>query len=195
MTVSIGHSGASFDVASEALSKGVQCCTHTFNAMRLFHQHEPAIMGAVLNDRDCYCEAICDGLHLHPGTVNMLLNTKGWDRVIAITDSIMAAGLPDGQYQLGANKITVIDGDAKLLHENVRAGSTLTMCQALKNIMKFTNAPVEKAIKLMSENPAKMLGIYDKVGSLDIGKLANIVILDKEFHVESTFVRGKKVFS
>lgn len=109
-------------------------------------------MGAAL-ESDCWCEAICDGRHLHPGTVRMLLKCKGWDRVIAITDSIMAAGLPDGKYKLGVNDVVVEDGDAKLATTGVRAGSTLTLAQALKNIVKFTGSPVEDVIPLMTVNP------------------------------------------
>ena len=131
VTVAIGHSGADYDTSMEAIRRGARCVTHTFNAMRLFHQHQPAIMGAAL-ESDCWCEAICDGRHLHPGTVRMLLKCKGWDRVIAITDSIMAAGLPDGNYKLGVNDVVVRDGDAVLASNGVRAGSTLTLAQALE---------------------------------------------------------------
>ena len=100
--IAIGHSGADYATARQAIADGARACTHTFNGMRLFHQHEPAIMGAVLASPDVYCEAICDGRHLHPGTVEMLLRCKGLDRVVAITDSIQAAGLPDGNYKLTA---------------------------------------------------------------------------------------------
>ncbi|MDO4432185.1 MAG: N-acetylglucosamine-6-phosphate deacetylase [Aerococcaceae bacterium] len=192
--VSIGHSGATYAIAKQAIEVGAQCCTHTFNAMRLFHQHEPAIMGAVLESEQCYCEAICDGRHLHPGTVRMLLQTKGWDRVVAITDSIMAAGLPDGKYKLGVNDIVVVNGDAKLAYADVRAGSTLTTGQALRNIMNYTGAPVTKVSKLLTENPAKLFDMFDEVGSIDVGKLANIVILDQDYQVVQTIVKGKSVF-
>lgn len=193
--VSIGHSGATYNEAKLAIEAGAQCCTHTFNAMRLFHQHEPAIMGAVLESDDCYCEAICDGRHLHPGTVRMLLNSKGWNRVIAITDSIMAAGLPDGNYKLGVNDIVVKNGDAKLAYADVRAGSTLTTVQALCNIMAYTGEPVTKVIQLLTENPAKLFNIYDEVGSIDVGKLANLVVLDDEYEVIKTIVKGNVVYS
>ena len=125
ITVAIGHSGADYETSWDAIRKGAQSCTHTFNAMKLLHQHFPAIMGAAL-ESDIYCEAICDGRHLHPGTVRLLLKVKGLDRVVAITDSIMAAGLPDGKYKLGVNDVVVEDGDAKLAENGVRAGSTLT---------------------------------------------------------------------
>ena len=134
VVVAIGHSGADYETSMQAIQNGARCITHTFNAMKLFHQHFPAIMGAAL-ESDARCEAICDGRHLHPGTVRMLLKCKGWDRVIAITDSIMAAGLPDGRYKLGVNDVVVEDGDAKLASNGVRAGSTLTTGQALRNLV------------------------------------------------------------
>jgi len=141
MTVGIGHSGADYDTAMKAIENGAATATHTFNAMKLMHQHFPAIMGAVL-ESDIYCEAICDGRHLHPAVVRLLLKVKGIDKVVAVTDSIMATGLPDGNYKLGVNDIVVVDGDAKLAVGGSRAGSTLTTVTALKNILKFTGLPL-----------------------------------------------------
>ena len=194
ITVAIGHSGADYDTAWKAIDHGAACCTHTFNAMKLLHQHFPAIMGAAL-ESDIYCEMICDGRHLHPGTVRLLIKTKGLDKVIAITDSIMAAGLPDGNYKLGVNDVVVVDGDAKLADTGVRAGSTLTQDTALKNLLCYTKRPVEEILPMLSENPAKLLGIFDKKGSIAEGKDADIVILDKEYNVADVFVGGKKVSS
>lgn len=190
ITVSIGHSGADYDTAWKAIDKGAACCTHTFNAMKLLHQHFPAIMGAVL-ESDIYCEMICDGRHLHPGTVRLLIKTKGIDKVVAITDSIMAAGLPDGNYKLGVNDVVVVDGDAKLADTGVRAGSTLTQDTALRNLLSFTKRPVEEILPMLSENPAKLLGIFESKGSIDNGKNADIVILNDEYQVCDVFVAGK----
>ena len=125
--VAIGHSGADYDTARAAVANGAMASTHTGNAMKLLHQHFPAIWGAVLEDDRVYCEVICDGRHLHPGTVRLILKTKGLERVVAVTDSIMAAGLPDGEYRLGVNEVVVIDGDAKLKENGTRAGSTLSL--------------------------------------------------------------------
>lgn len=191
ITVAIGHSGADYETTWKAIDNGVACCTHTFNAMKLFHQHFPAVMGAVL-ESDIYCEAICDGRHLHPGTVRMLIKTKGLDKVIAITDSIMAAGLPDGNYKLGVNDVVVVDGDAKLADTGVRAGSTLTQDVALKNLLSFTGRPLEEILPMFSENPAKMLGIFDNKGSISEGKDADIVILDENNNIAGVFVEGRR---
>jgi N-acetylglucosamine-6-phosphate deacetylase len=190
ITIAIGHSGADYETSWQAIQNGAESCTHTFNAMRLLHQHEPAIMGAAL-ESDIYCEAICDGRHLHPGTVRLLLKTKGLDRVVAITDSIMAAGLMDGQYRLGANDIVVENGDAKLAGSGVRAGSTLTQDIALKNLLSFTGRPLEELIPLFTENPAKLIKVFDKKGSIDDGKDADLVILDEHNDVADVFVGGR----
>ena len=192
IVVAIGHSGADYDTSMKAIENGAASCTHIFNAMKLLHQHFPAIMGAAM-ESDIYCEAICDGRHLHPGVVRLLIKTKGLDRVVAITDSIMAAGLPDGNYKLGVNDVVVVDGDAKLASNGVRAGSTLTTGQALKNIMKFTGRSIEEVLQLLTVNPAKLIGVFDKKGSIADGKDADLVILDEENNVKDTFVRGKQV--
>lgn len=192
IVVAIGHSGADYETAMQCIENGATCATHTFNAMKLMHQHYPAIMGAVL-ESDIYCEAICDGRHLHPAVFRILLKTKGMDRVIAVTDSIMATGLPDGHYKLGVNDIIVVDGDAQLANGHTRAGSTLTTGNALKNMIKFTNRPLEEVIGLLTENPAKMLGIYDKTGSIAVDKYADIVVLNSNYEVIDSFVQGKLI--
>ncbi len=191
--VGIGHSGATYDQAVQAIKNGADLATHTFNAMRLFHQHEPAIMGAVLEDDNIYCEMICDGLHLVPATVRLLVKIKGMERVIGITDSIMAAGLPDGNYHLGVNDVVVKDGDAKLASNGTRAGSTLTLNRGLKNLMAFTGKTLEEVIPAMTENPAKMLGVDDHIGFIDDGMDADLVLLDENNDVAKVFVKGSPV--
>lgn len=193
--VAIGHSGADYETSMAAIARGAMASTHTGNAMKLLHQHFPAIFGAVLEADDVYCEVICDGRHLHPGTVRLILKTKGLDRVVAITDSIMAAGLPDGAYKLGVNDVVVVDGDAKLKSNGVRAGSTLTTIQALKNLLKFTGRPLEALIPLLTENPARLIGVFDRKGSIGAGKDADLVVLDKNNDISQVFVGGVSVYS
>ncbi len=187
--VGIGHSGATYSQAMDAIEKGADLATHTFNAMRLFHQHEPAIMGAVL-ESDVYCEMICDGLHLVPATVRLLTKIKGMDQLIAITDSIMAAGLPDGNYKLGVNDVVVKDGDAKLASNGVRAGSTLTQNRALKNIMAFTGKSLEEVIPVLTENPAKLLGLDSRIGRIREGMDADLVFLDENNDIAQVYLKG-----
>lgn len=192
ITVAIGHSGADYDTAMRAIAQGAASSTHTGNAMRLLHQHEPAIWGAAL-ESDIYCEMICDGRHLHPGTVRLYVKTKGTDRVVAVSDSIMAAGLPDGNYRLGVNDIVVKDGDARLATADVRAGSTLTQDVALKNLLAFTGRPLEEVLPILTENPARLIGVYDRKGSIADGKDADLVLLDADNEIAGVIVRGEFV--
>ena len=191
ISVAIGHSGADYETAWSCIRNGAVASTHTMNAMKLMHQHFPAILGAVL-ESDVYCEAICDGRHLHPGSVRLLIKMKGIERMVAVTDSIMAAGLPDGNYKLGVNDVVVVDGDAKL-PDGTRAGSTLTTGQALKNIIKFTGMTLEQVLPMLTVNPARVVGADSRVGSLEPGKDADIVILDKGYNVKDTFVKGHQL--
>lgn len=186
----MGHSGAGYDRAMQCVHAGVRSTTHLGNAMRLFHQHDPAIFGAAL-ETDVYVEAICDGRHLHPGTVRLYLKAKGWDRVLAVTDSIMAAGLPDGAYKLGVNDVIVEDGDAKL-PSGVRAGSTLTMIRALRNIASFTGTGVEQASRLLTENPARLMGWTAK-GAIAPGRDADFVFLNENDEVVRTVAQGRTI--
>ena len=191
--VALGHSGASYEQSMRAIRDGARAITHTFNGMQLFHQHRPGLMGAAL-ESDVYCEAICDGRHLHPGTVRMLIKCKGAERVVAVTDSIMAAGLPDGNYKLGVNDVIVEDGDARLARDGSRAGSTLTMDAALRNLMAFTGKGMEDMLPLLTENPARLLRIDHRKGRLAVGLDADIALLDDDCAVHATFVRGRLVY-
>ena len=192
IVVGIGHSGATYDQAMAAIALGATVGTHVGNAMRLFHQHEPAIFGAIL-ESDVYCETICDGRHLAPGSVRMYCKCKGLDRIVAITDSIMAAGLPDGDYHLGVNEVVVEHGDAKLKSNGTRAGSTLTQDTALKNMLKWLPYTLEEILPTLSENPAKEMGLWDRKGSLETGKDADVVLLDEDANVVHVFARGNRV--
>ena len=189
IVVAMGHSGADYDTAMAPIQAGTAACTHTFNAMAPLHQHRPAIIGAAL-ESDVYCEMICDGLHLHPAIVRLLWKTKGPQRLVAITDSIMAAGLPDGNYHLGVNQVVVEKGDAKLASDGTRAGSTLTQDRALRNLLSFTGLSLEEILPVLTENPAKLIGVYDRKGSIEDGKDADLVVLDEQNQVADVFLQG-----
>lgn len=177
VVVSLGHSGADYEQTMACVEAGAKSFTHTLNAMRHMTQHAPNIAGAAYLS-DNYCEVICDGKHIHPDVVRFLLKVKGLNRIIAITDSMMAAGLGDGEYKLGQNRVIVVDGDARIAETGTRAGSTLTIDSCLQNVLKFTGLPLEKALMTLTENPARLLGIFDKTGSLEVGKLAEFIIID-----------------
>lgn len=172
---SIGHSNATYKEAMKAIELGAKSFTHTFNAMRLTHQHEPGVMGAALMSI-VYTEVICDGIHVNKDMVKLLLKNKGLDKVIAITDSMMAAGLGDGEFKLGLNAVTVKNGDALITNTNIRAGSTLTASKCLDNIVSFSGLSLEDAILTMTKNPAKMLGLDHITGEIKEGYLAEFII-------------------
>lgn len=167
--VNLGHTGATYAQTMACLDTGADGFTHTFNGMRLMHQHELGAGGCAMLS-GTYCEAICDGRHLNRHTVELLLKVKGLDKLILITDSMMAAGMPDGEYRLGSLDIVVTDGDARTKGEDSRAGSTLLAYDGVKNFAAFTGLPLEQAITAMSENPAKRFGL--NTGSLEPGRLA-----------------------
>ena len=192
IVVAMGHSGADYDTAMAAIQAGTAACTHTFNAIAPLHQHRPAIIGAAL-ESDIYCEMICDGLHLHPAIVRLLWKTKGAQRLVAITDSIMAAGLPDGNYHLGVNQVVVENGDAKLASDGTRAGSTLTQDRALRNLLSFTGLSLEEILPVLAENPAKLIGVYDWKGSIENGKDADLVVLNEQNQVVDVFIQGLRL--
>jgi N-acetylglucosamine-6-phosphate deacetylase len=188
IVVSMGHSGASYEEAISCIESGANSSTHTMNAMKPIHQHKPGILTAVL-EKDIFCEVICDGFHLHPAIVRLLLKVKGISRMIAVTDSIMASGLEDGEYVLGANKVYVRNSDAAL-EDGTRAGSTLTGIKALKNLIDFTGLPINELVPVLTENPAKLLGLQDRKGKIETGYDADITVLDKDLNVKAVFTSG-----
>lgn len=158
ISISLGHSNATYRQAMEAFEHGARCVTHCGNAMRLFHQHEPGLLGAAF-DSDCYIEVIGDGLHVAPDSVKVFLKVKKPERIVVITDSMSAAGMGDGEFILGGNRVIVKDGDAKIPESGVRAGSVLTMDKAFENICRFTGLGEDAVYPMFRMNHEKLLGI------------------------------------
>ena len=173
--VSLGHSGADGETVTKALKAGAKSFTHFGNAMSPLDRHNLNMVGSALLS-DAYCEVICDGKHVEKDVLRLLLKTKGINKVVGITDSIMAAGLPDGIYKLGVQNVTVQNGDARLTDTDVRAGSTLDAYLGLANIVSFTGLPLTEAIKLWTVNPAKLVGLSDRIGTIEVGKDADFII-------------------
>ncbi|MDE3840106.1 N-acetylglucosamine-6-phosphate deacetylase [Bacillus methanolicus] len=190
VVASIGHSDATYDETIKAVEAGAKHVTHLFNGMRGLHHREPGIAGAALLLKELLVEIIADGIHVRPEMIQLSLQTKGIDRMILITDSMRAKCLKNGTYDLGGQDVTVNDGKA-LLENGTLAGSILKMKDSIQNIIKFTGISLLDAIQLASVNPAKQMGVYDRKGSLAPGKDADIVILDENYEVFSTFCRGK----
>ncbi len=190
ITVGIGHSDALYDECMTALENGACTFTHTFNAMRPLLHREPGCVGAALSS-DAFAEFIVDGFHLSPSVVNLSYKAKGNDRFVLITDSIAAAGMPDGKYALAGIPVNVTDGKI-LTEDGTIAGSSLDMVTGVKNLMKFTGKSIEEILPCATQNPARQVGIYDTCGSLEVGKRADILILgDGEFEIDDIIIGGK----
>ncbi len=189
--VSIGHSNATADPARLGIAAGAVSATHTFNAMRSFSQREPGILGVVLDDDKLYAEIISDGFHVDPSAVRLFWKAKGAERAILVTDGISATGMPDGMYKLGNLDVEVKDG--KCLHDGVIAGSTLTMDRAVSNFREFTRAGLVAVLGLAARNPARMLGLEERFGSLEVGRRADFVVLGEGGVLREAVLGGERV--
>ena len=191
VTVSIGHTSCNYEQALEAFDAGAKQVTHLFNAMNPLLHRSPGPIGAAA-DSDCRVELICDGLHIHPAVIRLVFRLFGKDRVIIISDSLRATGMPDGQYEFGGQDIFV-NGMKATLTDGTIAGSVTDlmggMVQAVRSGVSLSDAVTAAAV-----NPAKVLGIYDRFGSLDAGKEANIVILNPDLSLRAVVFRGNTVF-
>ena len=183
--VSMGHSNATAAETRAAIAAGAVSATHTFNAMRTLDHREPGIVGTVLTDDRVYAELICDGIHVAREMVKLWWRAKGPERALLVTDAMSAAGMPDGEYQLGGFAVQVEGGRA--MARGVLAGSVLTLDRALMNFLEFTQAPLEQGLRLVTANPAAMSGI---AGGLVVGGPANLVALDTEGRLAGSVVNG-----
>ncbi len=189
----VGHSAATYEQMVEAVNLGINHATHTFNQMEGLHHRKPGTVGGVLLLREIYAEFIADGVHLHPAVVDMIVRLKGPEKALLITDAISGAGMPDGDYELGGQKIVVKEGAVRLA-DGTLAGSALTMDQAVRNVRRFTGRPLKECIQMATLTPARSIGVADRKGSLERGKDADVVILDQDLNVASTMVMGEVVY-
>ncbi len=193
---SIGHSGATFEEARMAIANGARSMTHIFNGMTPFHHRNPGLIGAAMRFRDTYGEVICDGNHSNVNSLNNLFMAKGRDYTIMITDALMVKGLPVGTKVLfGGNEIELYeDGSAHLTSTKGLAGSTLKVNMGLKVLVEKAMVPWDYAINSCTLNPARLLGIDKKKGAIRAGNDADIVVLNDDYSVETTYARGKVVY-
>lgn len=190
-TLGLAHTDATFAEATGAFKCGAVSLTHTYNAMSPFHHRDGGAVGAGLLTDGVYCELICDGFHVSPEAVKMAYTLKG-DRVVLITDSMAGTGMPDGEYSIAGLPVTVKNGQAKTV-EGAIAGSTLTLIDGVKNLAKFANISFDDALYCATASPAKMLGAYGELGSIDEGKRANMIILDEDNNVSGVIFRGVRI--
>lgn len=189
----IGHTDATYEQTVEAIDAGATVATHLFNAMPPLGHRAPGPIAALLEDERVTVELINDGTHLHPAALELAFHRAGADRVAFITDAMDAAGFGDGVYQLGPLEVEVKDGVARLAVGGSIAGSTLTLDTAFQRAATVDRLPVTDIVRAISANPAKLLGVYDRVGSLEPGKDADLVILDADFAVTGVLRRGEWV--
>ncbi|MEO6627918.1 MAG: N-acetylglucosamine-6-phosphate deacetylase [Aquihabitans sp.] len=188
----IGHTDASHDGTLAAFDAGARLVTHLCNAMGPFHHREPGAVGASLDDRRVVCEVIADGHHVHPSVVRTIMAAKGCDGIALITDAIAAAGSGDGEYDLGGQVVVVRNGVARQKTTGALAGSTLTMADAFANVVHW-GVSVADASQMASLVPARMLGLADIVGSIEVGKSADLVVLDDALSVIAVVAGGRVV--
>ncbi len=188
-TVSLGHSTADFKTACEAYENGASNATHLFNGMPALLHREPGIIGAALVS-DASVELICDGLHIHPAVILAVHKMFG-DRLTLISDSLRCAGMPDGDYELGGQPIVVKGGRATLL-DGTLAGSSISMLDALRNVVRF-GLPLEAAVTAATLRPAKVIRMEQEIGSLAVGRSADLLLLDPELNLVKTFIDGQEI--
>ncbi|MEU3918020.1 N-acetylglucosamine-6-phosphate deacetylase [Streptomyces sp. NPDC029004] len=189
----IGHTDATYEQTVEAIDAGASVATHLYNAMPGLGHRAPGPIAALLEDERITVELINDGTHLHPAALELAFHRAGAARVAFITDAMDAAGFGDGRYQLGPLEVEVREGVARLVEGGSIAGSTLTLDTAFRRAVTIDRLPVEDVVQAISANPAKLLGVYDTVGSLEPGKDADLVVLDAEFTLKGVMRKGEWV--
>ncbi|MGI5426713.1 N-acetylglucosamine-6-phosphate deacetylase [Streptomyces sp. CA-179760] len=189
----IGHTDATYEQTVEAIDAGATVATHLFNAMPPLGHRSPGPITALLEDDRITVELINDGTHLHPAALQLAFHHAGAERVAFITDAMDAAGFGDGRYWLGPLEVEVADGVARLVEDGTIAGSTLTLDHAFKRAVTVDGLSVEDAVRALSATPARLLGMADRIGSLEPGKDADLVLLDADFEVKGVMRRGEWV--
>ena len=178
--VSVGHTTADYDTASAAFAAGADHATHLYNGMPPLHHRDPAVIGAASDASHVMPELICDGVHIHGSVVRLTFQLFGKERVILISDSLRATGMPDGQYPFGGQEIEVHGNRATIVgHPETLAGSVTSLMGCLRQAVAF-GIPLEDAVRACSYNPARSIGIEDRTGSLEEGKEASFVLLDQD---------------
>jgi len=186
----VGHTDAGYEATLEAVDAGATVATHLFNAMPALLHREPGPVAALLEDERVTVELINDGTHLHPAILELAFARAGADRVAFVTDAMGAAGMGDGVYPLGPLQVRVTDGVARLVEGGSIAGSTLTLDHALRRAVTVDGLPVQDAVRALSATPARLLGIADRVGSIEAGKDADLVVLDAEYRLVGVMRKG-----
>jgi N-acetylglucosamine-6-phosphate deacetylase len=191
---SLGHSDATYEEARRAFERGVRHVTHAFNALRPFHQRDPGCLAAALNAPDVTVELIADGVHVHPGAMELLMRSKGPERTALVSDGMPFAGLGDGGFEVEGQRI-VVEGGRAARHDGMLAGSAVMLDRMVSNVARRLPLRLEEAVRMATLSPATVLGVSDRKGRIAAGADADLVVLDEALDVVMTFVRGERVFS
>ena len=189
--LSVAHTATDYDTAMEAFEKGATHVTHLYNAMNPYTHRAPGLVGAAADTHKAEVELICDGVHIHPAAVRTTFKIFGDDRIILISDSMMATGLEDGDYSLGGQAVKVV-GNLATLENGTIAGSATNLMDCMRTAVLKMGIPLESAVKCAAVNPAKSVGLYDQYGSITPGKKASVVLLKKEnLELKQVVIEGK----
>lgn len=191
--ISVAHTTADYDTAKEAFRRGADHITHLYNAMPGFSHRAPGVIGAGSDQGHVYAELICDGVHVHSSAIRAAFKLYGSNRIILISDSIEATGLEDGQYSLGGQSVTVCGNQARLA-DGTLAGSVTNLMDCMRFLVKNADIPLGDAVKCATVNPARSIGIYDEVGSLDEGKAADVLLMNEELKIVHMIHQGKLIY-
>jgi len=190
---SFGHSAADYEQTLQGFEAGINHVTHLFNAMAPIHHRAPGPLPAIFETQNVTAQVIADGVHLHPRIIQLAFELLGEDRAAVITDGMQAMGLPEGKYVYNGMEYEARDGAAKYF-DGTLIGTTLGLNQIVERLMKFTGCSVEAAVKTATGNPARVLGMEDRFGTVEAGKSADLVVLEEDFSVHATIVGGKIVY-
>lgn len=191
---SIAHTTANYDIASRAIAAGATHITHLYNAMPPLAHRDPGPIGAGADAPWCEAEIICDNIHIHPSAVRAAFKMYGPERMILISDSMMAVGLENGDYELGGQKVIVKDRKATLESGTI-AGSATNLFDCMKIAHKVMKLPLNTVVRAATYNPARSIGVLDKYGTIESGKLANVLLVDEDLNLKAVILRGKILFN
>ena len=193
VSVSLAHTNADYETAKKAFDAGADHAVHLYNAMPAFTHREPGVVGAVADSEHVMAEIICDGVHIHPATVRTTFKMMGEDRMILISDSMRAAGMPDGQYTLGVQDVNVKVNKATMVLDGALAGSVTTLPDCVRTVVKEMGISLETAIACATINPAQSLGIDALYGSVEQGKKADLVLWDENLQLVHVIKDGEVI--
>ena len=193
VNISFAHTTANYDIAKKGYDMGACHATHLYNAMPPMAHRDPGVIGAARDSEHVMVELICDGVHVHPAVVRATFEMFGDERVVMISDSMRATGLSDGLYTLGGQDVKVVGKLATLVSDGAIAGSATNLMDCVRTAVFDMDIPLETAIGCATANPAKSVGLYDKYGSISIGKVGNVVLLNYDLSLKAVIIRGKRI--